>query len=316
MTAACDVMPASIALAAWEVGRSWSLTLGTYFKYWNIFQFFKFYKVMNSSRGRNIICSPAYSCVIMPKTVQIHSSPSPSHSLPLSPPHPPPPPPSTPEPISRPLTPIGHWQLLENSDISNSTVQSEVMTPANNPQASYTLRSKITLSIRSKIRCLRAVALWPFRSIAQEFKLPVSTVFSICTQPNTPQAVRIGQPRSLSLAQQEQLIHQVTATQANRRKSFFAIAEEIGIHVHERTLRRFFTSRSYHRRIARVKPFLTEKAKLTRLEFAQTYLDWTTADWRKVIWTDECAFNVGGFAGNTWVTRMAGEEYLEDCLLP
>ena len=39
-------------------------------------------------------------------------------------------------------------------------------------------------------------------------------------------------------------------------------------------------------------------------------------DWHKVIWTDECAFNVGGFSGNTWVTRMAGEEYDEDCLLP
>ena len=37
-----------------------------------------------------------------------------------------------------------------------------------------------------------------------------------------------------------------------------------------------------------------------------------------MIWSDECGFNVGGLSssGRTWVTRMAGEEDLEDCLVP
>ena len=150
---------------------------------------------------------------------------------------------------------------------------------------------------RTRLPLHSTVALWPFRSIAQEFKLPVSTVFSICAQPNTPQATRAGQPHILSRAQQENLIHYATASQTNRHKSFSTIVEEIGIHAHERTLPQFFASRGYHRRIARVKPFLTTKAKLTRLQFAQDYHDWTVADWQKVIWTDKCAFNIGGFCG-------------------
>jgi len=35
-----------------------------------------------------------------------------------------------------------------------------------------------------------------------------------------------------------------------------------------------------------------------------------------VIWTDECAFSVGDMCGTTWVTRRAGEQYEEDCLVP
>jgi len=34
-----------------------------------------------------------------------------------------------------------------------------------------------------------------------------------------------------------------------------------------------------------------------------------------VIWTDQYGFNVGGFSGNIWITRMAEEEYAEDYLL-
>lgn len=37
-----------------------------------------------------------------------------------------------------------------------------------------------------------------------------------------------------------------------------------------------------------------------------------------MIWSDESAFNVGGLSssGQVWVTRQAGEEDLEDCLVP
>lgn len=184
------------------------------------------------------------------------------------------------------------------------------------PPPAQTLRTKITLSVRSKIRALRTIALWPFRKIADEFELPVSTVFTVCAQPNTPTTNRIGRPRALTEAQREQLIVHATSTQANRRKSLFTIAEELGYRVNERTLRRVFSEQGYHRRIARAKPFLTVNNKVARQEFSDCYQDWSESDWMKVIWTDECAFNVGGFSGNTWVTRLPAEEYIEDCLVP
>lgn len=112
------------------------------------------------------------------------------------------------------------------------------------------------------------------------------------------------------------LIEHATASQHNRRKPLSQIAEEAGITVNERTLRQAFADGGYHRRIARVKPYLSISAKIKRFNWANELSDWSVADFRKVIWTDECAFNIGGFAGNTWVTRLPGEEYLEDCLVP
>ena len=35
-----------------------------------------------------------------------------------------------------------------------------------------------------------------------------------------------------------------------------------------------------------------------------------------VIWTDEVAFYVGGFRGNTWVIRNPQEEFHDQCLVP
>lgn len=42
--------------------------------------------------------------------------------------------------------------------------------------------------------------------------------------------------------------------------------------------------------------------------------DWAVEGMCKLIWTDESAFNIGGVAGNTWVTGLPKEEYLEACL--
>ena len=115
---------------------------------------------------------------------------------------------------------------------------------------------------------------------------------------------------------QRRLLAHATLLTDNRRKSLSTITEELEINVLECTLRRFFDSHGYHRCIARTKPFLTAKQKVERQLLADTFGDWGVEDWNKVIWTDECAFNVGGFAGNTWVTRTAQEEYQEDCIVP
>ena len=178
------------------------------------------------------------------------------------------------------------------------------------------LRREITLSLRFKIRSLRTFAMWPFRRISLAVQLPVSTVFSICAQPNTPPEHRTGRPHRLSHLDETSLIAHAIASQENRRKPLPIIAEELGIKANERTLRCFFASKNYHRQLARAKPFLSVKNKTARLLFANTYRDWSVHDWAKVIWTDECAFNVGGFSGNTWVTRTPAEEFAEDCLVP
>lgn len=111
------------------------------------------------------------------------------------------------------------------------------------------------------------------------------------------------------------LIEHTTASQHNRRKPLSQIAEEFGITVNEQTPRQDFADEEYHCRVACVKPHLSIRAKIKCRNSANKLSDCSIPDFQKVIWTDKCAFNIGGFAGNTWITLLPGEEYLEDCLV-
>lgn len=178
------------------------------------------------------------------------------------------------------------------------------------------IQTELTDSIRSKIRALRMIALRPFRKIASEVNIPLTTVYTICQQPSTPRHSRIGRPRPLTTPIRNKLIHYATLSQENRRKPLAQIAEKSRIIVNERTLRQAFADHGYHHRVAPVKPCLNINAKLKRYQWAQLVQTWSAIDFWKVIWTDKSAFNIGGFAGNTWVTRLPGEEYIEACLVP
>ena len=46
------------------------------------------------------------------------------------------------------------------------------------------------------------------------------------------------------------------------------------------------------------------------------YRDWTIEDWRHIIWTNESYIGLNGKGGRVWITRHAGEEFHEDCLVP
>jgi hypothetical protein len=73
---------------------------------------------------------------------------------------------------------------------------------------------------------------------------------------------------------------------------------------------------NFSRRKAREKPFLTKKAQLARLVWCIERRSWTVEQWRLVVFTDECSIAAGGKRGTIWVTRKAGEEYEEACLVP
>jgi len=81
-------------------------------------------------------------------------------------------------------------------------------------------------------------------------------------------------------------------------------------------LKAVFNLEGYNRRIARRKVFLTEERQKTRLAWSLDYLQWEVPDWNKVIFSDECAFNIGGRYGKTYVTRRPGEAYNESCIEP
>ena len=75
------------------------------------------------------------------------------------------------------LEALGDWERIEDIE-----ALANYQAPPLPPRA---FRAQITLSLRSKVRSLRNIALWPFRRIAESVHLPLSTVFSICAQPGT-----------------------------------------------------------------------------------------------------------------------------------
>ncbi|KAH0605657.1 uncharacterized protein H6S33_004879, partial [Morchella sextelata] len=143
------------------------------------------------------------------------------------------------------------------------------------------LRVELSNSLRSKIRGLHKIALWPFRKIASELEVPLSTVFSICQQPSTPHWLRMGRPPIITPTIRKFLVEHATASQQNRCKTLLEIAEDLGVSVNERTLRKAFADEGYHCRVAHVKPFLSITAKVQRLAWADNIHDWSIEDFQK-----------------------------------
>ena len=153
--------------------------------------------------------------------------------------------------------------------------------PSNSASASCYVT--ITSSLHSKIRALRQSAAWSFRCIANEFGIAVSTVYSICKAPTTPRKVKLGRPKLLNTPMRKQLITLATANQTNRRLPLTEIANLAGIKASPTLLRQAFAQEGYHRRVARVRPYLSAEAKEKRVDWAHHYADWTRTDWAKVI---------------------------------
>ena len=59
-----------------------------------------------------------------------------------------------------------------------------------------------------------------------------------------------------------------------------------------------------------------QRHKKARLEFAQTHKDWTAERRSQVIFSDESRFLLHRNDGRVYVRRMAGEEFMEDCVQP
>jgi len=57
---------------------------------------------------------------------------------------------------------------------------------------------------------------------------------------------------------------------------------------------------------------MNEEHKKNRLEWAHLHKNWSSEQWRQVIWSDESRFRVSGNDGTPLVLRKEGERY-ESC---
>ena len=146
----------------------------------------------------------------------------------------------------------------DTQDVSAMSAALSSRAPSIEQGGSAPERVTITSSLRSKIRALRAHAAWSFQRIAKEIGIATSTVFSICSAPFTPKKIKLGRPKVFTTPIHKRLIDFATASQKNRCLPLAEVAQLAGVQASEVTLRKVFAQEGYHRRIARVRPFLSQ----------------------------------------------------------
>lgn len=119
-----------------------------------------------------------------------------------------------------------------------------------------------------------------------------------------------GRPSKVTKNMKRKLIRTV---QKNRRMPFDEVGNQIEPHLSATTVRDHLAQEGYHRRVARMVPYLTALQKRKRESWAK---EKEGSNWEKVIWSDECYVHLGDTRGQIFATHRADEEYEEDCLIP
>ena len=162
-----------------------------------------------------------------------------------------------------------------------------------------------------------AEAGWPTRRIAKKLHRSQSVVSrtlrnyefeSFITRKPRPKSKRKTTPR------EDRLL--VRYAKKNDYLPFRDITNISGLPVSTATLRRRLKEVELYSRVRRRKPFLTPQHKKARLEWANRYKDWTTEDWKQVIWSDECPIQLGQPVRRQRCIRKKGEAYKENHCVP
>jgi transposase len=149
--------------------------------------------------------------------------------------------------------------------------------------------------------------------------LPRSTVWdiinrakSVTSKDKFSSKPRIGCPLKVTKRVERQLLR---AASNNTRAPLIALAtpSKSSIQLSRNTVRIILKRNGKARRCPRKKPYLSKKHIEGRKQFDYREI---LRDWQKVIFSDESTFEIGYDGRQYWITRSAGEEYLEKNLKP
>src|ERR1700761_9073854 len=73
------------------------------------------------------------------------------------------------------------------------------------------------------------------------------------------------------------------------------------------TVRRGLKQAGMKSTVKTTRPFLSKHHRRERLDFAIAHKDWTVADWKRLIWSDESKINRFGSDGRKWVRKKPRE---------
>ena len=103
--------------------------------------------------------------------------------------------------------------------------------------------------------------------------------------------------------------HIVRIARREPKLTYRALQEAAGVNVHNRTIGRHLAEYGIKNWRAKKRPKLLEVHAQLRLEFARRHQNWTVAQWRNVIFLDECSLERGSGKETTWVFRTPTQKW-------
>jgi transposase len=127
---------------------------------------------------------------------------------------------------------------------------------------------------------------------------------------------RIGRKKITSVQTDRLMTRAIMKDRRKTSKDIAADLNESGVRVSSRTVRRRLWQAGLKAKTPRKKPFLNLKQRRKRIAWAKEHLNWTTDQWKKVIFSDESRISIFGQDGIKYVRRRIGESNRPECCIP
>lgn len=149
------------------------------------------------------------------------------------------------------------------------------------------------------------------RQLSEQFGVAQSTVSEVLKRNRLRGGVftrhSSGRPRSTSHVVDRNIVR---ASRTNPRLSAVDISKDLsqgsGSMVASWTVRRRLRAAGLNARRPAQKPMVSKKNRAIRLKWAKEHLNWTSDQWKKVVWSDESKFMLFGSDGIQYVRRPKG----------
>ncbi|GFW11119.1 transposable element Tcb1 transposase [Trichonephila clavipes] len=171
---------------------------------------------------------------------------------------------------------------------------------------------ELDVNVKNMIIQLRNEGL-TYRAIGIQLNISLFTVRSVVKKFNetgsTENKVRSGWPGIFSAREKRSIIKEV---KKNPEISTPQLAKDVANTSHKtfsvQTIRNVLYEESYYGRAARKKPFISERNRRKRLDFAKSHVNLSDEFWNTVICSDESKFNIFGSDGRQYVWRKPNTE--------
>jgi hypothetical protein len=92
--------------------------------------------------------------------------------------------------------------------------------------------------------------------------------------------------------------------------------DHLNVNISDRTARRILLKARLPARTPAKKPWISKKNRAARLKFAKDHKDWTVAQWKRRLFSDESKNNLFGSDGRRFVRRPAGKRFDKKYIRP